>query len=307
MLTFQLRRIFQFFDQNLLITYKDEIELVLQSIIYYYTTWQNRPTPGNQLMNVQFTDARPFTTTPLLAHDVDPHVPASASPLTAPLSLGQRLWLGLGGVGGRWLWAKINAHMRDLGWGHVPVGDWRRSAYRATRWSETAWRLGSVLNTAVFLYTGRYRSLLERIGRISMGLLRPRAVRHVSFEFMNQQLIWQGFAEFFFFLLPLFNLNKVQAWGRRLTNWLTGKQAAAAAEKGCPVCSADPISTPHESLPCRHVFCYYCLRASRLAEAPNPYSCPRCDTPITGQQPVTQQQQPTAATIAATTGPQART
>jgi peroxin-2 len=40
----------------------------------------------------------------------------------------------------------------------------------------------------------------------------------------------------------------------------------------CPVCGARDILLPFVALPCRHVFCYYCLRAHCAADAA--FACP---------------------------------
>jgi peroxin-2 len=42
----------------------------------------------------------------------------------------------------------------------------------------------------------------------------------------------------------------------------------------CPLCGVDEIVTPYVALPCRHVFCYYCLRANTEGDAR--FACP-CD------------------------------
>lgn len=60
--------------------------------------------------------------------------------------------------------------------------------------------------------------------------------------------------------------------------------AAAAAIEGpdsgceydppgpCPICGLREIVVPYAALPCRHVFCYYCLRAH--CEADTAFECP---------------------------------
>ncbi len=52
----------------------------------------------------------------------------------------------------------------------------------------------------------------------------------------------------------------------------------------CPVCKSVPITQAHVAN-CGHVFCYYCLRGSRLAQ-PEGYSCPICFETITSQKPL---------------------
>jgi hypothetical protein len=40
----------------------------------------------------------------------------------------------------------------------------------------------------------------------------------------------------------------------------------------CPICGAQEILVPFVAYPCRHVFCYYCLRG--VCEVDQQYSCP---------------------------------
>jgi len=40
----------------------------------------------------------------------------------------------------------------------------------------------------------------------------------------------------------------------------------------CPICGLREIVVPYAALPCRHVFCYYCLRAH--CEADTAFECP---------------------------------
>ena len=56
----------------------------------------------------------------------------------------------------------------------------------------------------------RYRSLVDRILGMRLVYQHPKTARQISFEFMNQQLVWQGFSEFIMFILPLLNLDKIR-------------------------------------------------------------------------------------------------
>ena len=54
-----------------------------------------------------------------------------------------------------------------------------------------------------FLYRGRYLSLAQRISGLQMAHEHPNAPREVSFEYLNQQLVWGELQNFVVFLLPL--------------------------------------------------------------------------------------------------------
>lgn len=46
----------------------------------------------------------------------------------------------------------------------------------------------------------------------------------------------------------------------------------------CAICSAQDIVVPFQSVPCGHVFCYYCLRTN--CEADQNFMCPHCSVKV---------------------------
>ncbi|GAA5898098.1 hypothetical protein JCM8208_000154 [Rhodotorula glutinis] len=91
---------------------------------------------------------------------------------------------------------------------------WRRE------WKRTGWellgvaeRLSAVLGLAnflVFLYNGRYRTLIDRVLQMRLVYSQRAFVPNVSFEFLNRQLVWEAFTEFLLFLLPLVNMHRLR-------------------------------------------------------------------------------------------------
>ncbi len=128
--------------------------------------------------------------------------------------------------------------------------------------------------------------------------------RVISFEYLNRQLLWQELAEALLLLLPLVDMARLRGAAMRLLPrpqtaaggpGARGGAIAAAGAKGagrssgdgdggeggeeavqgpvrCPVCGDEDILTAVQALPCRHVFCYYCLRSSTAADVR--YCCP---------------------------------
>ena len=93
----------------------------------------------------------------------------------------------------------------------------------------------------------------------------------VSFEYMTRELLWHGFAEFVFFLLPFINFHRVRNFfKRRLTLYSTTEDTDVTRKrpqhlyKECAVCGEWP--TCPRQIGCLHVFCYYCIqvRARKL-------------------------------------------
>lgn len=139
----------------------------------------------------------------------------------------------------------------------------------------------SVINFLVFLQKGKYPSLLERFLRIHPVFAQEQSIRRVSFEFMTRELLWHGFAEFVFFLLPLVNIHKLKnIIVRRFSSPATrDKQLSIkVACHECGICS-EPPTAPHQGH-CGHVFCYYCVKANCLADPFFP--CPLCGQAVGG-------------------------
>lgn len=137
----------------------------------------------------------------------------------------------------------------------------------------------SVLNFLVFLQRGKYPSILERILGIHPVFAERQSIRQVSFEFMTRELLWHGFAEFVFFLLPLINVPKlknmiVRQFSRPVS--LDKQPSIKVACHECGICNEPPTS-PHQGQ-CGHVFCYYCIKANSLADSSFP--CPLCGVAV---------------------------
>jgi len=263
----------------------------------------------------------------------------SSLPSSAPvhLSTHQKIFYFLFAVLGRYGWSKLHQHMLMEGWGGYPSDDWHRSVYEVCRRLEQVYQVCNILNFIAFLNNGHYRSLLERVLRIRLIYLRPRLGRQVSFEFMNQALAWATLADFMLFILPNINWGRIQRMGEKAARWMrkgsgtdggdgtTADQATpplthtAALQLSCTYCRLQPAFNPHYALPCRHVFCYYCLAGNRLAEqqsqgrnrssggagggssssssaaaaassvtsvVADAYACPTCNTRVQSQMPV---------------------
>jgi hypothetical protein len=80
----------------------------------------------------------------------------------------------------------------------------------------------------LFLYDGYYLSLPHRLAGLKMMHEHPNAPREVSFEYLNQQLLWGELQNFVIFLLPLLAprsiastpfLSKIMVAFSKLRSW----------------------------------------------------------------------------------------
>jgi len=192
-----------------------------------------------------------------------------------------------------------------LPWGWERVRYWRTNSSLNTRWnpgeesaaanlfSRTWWtrdrvfrfvevtvQLASLINFLVFLAQGRYRSLIDRLAGTCLLYQDLRAKRVISFEFLNRQLVWEGFTDFFLFVWPLVSHPRLRrsvsrVW-QRLLQFNRRREPIVTRDPSaliqCPVCASLSPVMPHIALPCSCTFCYLCLYSVRNGNQ----ECPRC-------------------------------
>ncbi len=143
------------------------------------------------------------------------------------------------------------------------------SAQRVMNWLVASLKLLSLLNLVMFFVHGRYPTLKERLLGLSMAPTRPQQLNSVAHSYLTREILWHGFSEFVFFILPHFNIHSVQNWMRRLCNTTT----KITSNSTCAFCGAVP-TMPHLS-DCGHIYCYYCLKAN-LKASHSSLSCFAC-------------------------------
>jgi len=124
--------------------------------------------------------------------------------------------------------------------------------------------------------------------------------RQVSFDYMNRELVWNGFAEMVLFLIPMINLPKLKNFLYRLlfhtentsklvkqqqqeqnipnlSQQKTNDKMLLLTNVTCPICELSPIQVPYVCNPCGHVFCYYCIQNARYEQGNSKdFNCPKC-------------------------------
>jgi len=204
-------------------------------------------------------------------------------------------------VGGRWGWLRLSRLASTQDWSDQ--SDWRSRAWTWMDKLEKIWKTASLANFLVFLYDGRYKSLIDRILGMRLVYVRKDVQHQVSHEFMNRQLVWTAFTEFLLFILPLINLSRVRNMLGRL---FSKSNSIDLPPQICAICYQNEqtsSSSNTESLGmgttttgpfssgtgnravnpfvtnCGHVFCYYCIKTATMADSD--YHCPRCLVGVT--------------------------
>jgi len=288
----KLTRIFSFFRADFLDVYKPEITGILHSVLFYLSVWSSDRTYGQLMQNLTYSDARV-------------HTLGRGGVSTSPPTFLQKSLLFIFTVGLGWVVARFSRRAANENWADLPSDDWRCKAWHFVRRVESFVKILNLFNFIAFLYDGKYVTLTTRILRLRLVYLRAhQRPRFVNFDFLNRQLVWQGFMEFFIFLFPLINLASIgttikyaltRLFSASTSSLLDDPTSPASSHYPssdlspslaslplCPLCH-DTLSTPH-CADCGHTFCYYCLATARLEEPA--FSCPLCATAVTSSRPL---------------------
>ncbi|RDW76006.1 hypothetical protein BP5796_06827 [Coleophoma crateriformis] len=289
----QVGEALKYFGTHLQDDWSAEIMLALRAILFKVTIWDHDATYGATLQNLKYTDAR-----------------ARGPTLVAP-SRWQKSWYGLFSVGGKYAWTKWENWLvdNDNGYNETPA---------IRRLSKLSDAVSTVHSTAafasflVFLFNGRYRTLIDRILRLRLAPPTSQVSREVSFEYLNRQLVWHAFTEFLLFVLPLVGISRWRRWLARA--WKKTKsmirntddidsvekagEYAFLPERTCAICYQDQnsvqteaeaiaasgvigsaqtnVTNPYETIPCGCIYCFVCLAGRLEAEEGEGWTCLRC-------------------------------
>ncbi|KAL3618298.1 peroxisome assembly protein (Peroxin-2) [Castilleja foliolosa] len=254
MLKEQLVKIFALMKPGMLFQYEPELDAFLEFLIWRFSIWVDKPTPGNALMNLRYRDER--------AVEVRGKVRTG---LEGPgLTVSQKMWYCIATVGGQYIWSRLQSFSAFRRWGDTEQRSLGRRSWFLLQRIEGLYKAASFGNLLLFLLTGRYRSLIERALQARLVYGSPHMNRAVSFEYMNRQLVWNEFSEMLLLLLPLLNSSSVK---KLLSPFSKDKSSNSEGDDDlCPICQATP-TTPFLAVPCQHrvllllssneVFCSY--------------------------------------------------
>ncbi|XP_010539489.1 PREDICTED: peroxisome biogenesis protein 2 [Tarenaya hassleriana] len=265
MLKEQLVKVFTLMKPGMLFQYEPELDAFLEFLIWRFSIWVDKPTPGNALMNLRYRDERVTEGRGKVRTGLE----------GTGLTVSQKIWYCVASVGGQYLWSRLQFFSAFRRWGDSEQRPLARRVWTMIQRIEGVYKAASFINLLLFLYTGRYRNLIERILRARLVYRSPHMNRSVSFEYMNRQLVWNEFSEMLLLLLPLLNSSAVK---NILSPFSKDKSSNSKEDTvTCPICRVDP-ATPFLALPCQHRYCYYCIR-TRCASAAS-FRCLRCNEPV---------------------------
>ena len=149
-------------------------------------------------------------------------------------------------------------------------------------------KIVTLLNFLDFLLKGRFPTLQDRVLGITLVPDRRQTLRQTSYDYMNREILWHGFAEFLFNVLPQFNSFAVKNWLRLVWRKLAPPRIEAECRPlqtkdflVCRFCASMP-TLPYVTN-CGHIYCYYCITANCIADAAFP--CCACGGKVEGCAP----------------------
>ncbi|KMZ56300.1 Peroxisome biogenesis protein 2 [Zostera marina] len=271
MLKEQLLKVFSLLKPGILFQYEAELDTFLEFLIWRFSIWVDKPTPGNALMNLRYRDER---STLALEKEV-------RTGLEGPgLSISQKIWYCLSTVGGQYIWTRLQSFSAFRRWGESDQRSLSRRSWGLIKRLEGLYKVASFTNLLIFLYSGRYRTIIERILKARLVYGSPHMNRSVSFEYMNRQLVWNEFSEMLLVLLPLLNSSSAKKF---LHPFSKDKASDSSGDDDttCPICQAIP-TIAFVAHPCHHRYCYYCLQTRWSATSS--FRCIRCDELVNAMQ-----------------------
>ncbi|CAM0137000.1 peroxisome assembly protein (Peroxin-2) [Umbelopsis sp. WA50703] len=286
MLKEQLWSAFSLFNHSFREKFEPELVAVLGFLLYKFSIYDSSASYGSQLQNLKYRNERM-------------HKGALESfAKDAQLTKTQKIMYGVFMVGGQYTWSRMSRLMTTQGWGALDENDYRKKIYEFLQRTEKYWQALSLVNFLVFLYNGKFRTLIDRILSMRLVYAKKSLNRQVSFEFLNRQLVWHAFTEFLLFLMPLINLEKLKLKVSRMLlpkSYLASSQGydqlpahqcaichenstAQAANSGtsAPIGQAEDLTVHNPyAANCGHLYCYVCLK-NKMTLYEGEWACLRC-------------------------------
>lgn len=322
------------FEPNFILTrYKPEVDAFLRFLLWNFSMRINVPSPGDAMRNLRYRNEALYEKYPHLS------VGVVSIPNDQPTAY-QRIGNGLFNVAVPYLWDRIREKAIDEQWMDEDLdvapreptsafekvlnqtGLTKQNAWVLMERLETAYRILVFANAIIFIRYGRYRSVVDRLLKMRVVYAKNETIRLASYDFINQQLLHEGF-QIAMALMPLIDSLAIQQFLRRfyrLIAYISDKMMKAltslkssvmpsSSQNGndsstnangnasvlsngniheldstiCSKCAADPACMPYVT-ECNHVYCYYCLKSLiNTSDAASPANCLACDQQLLHQ------------------------
>lgn len=237
----QVSEALKYFGGHLSDDWGPEIGALLRAVVWKLSIWDRGTSYGASLQGLHYIDARRDQGTGRVTEG------------STGATKWQRTAYGLLTVGGRYTWQKLDDWLLDREGGYEEPSPLVKKLSSLTNWANTTHEVAGLLSFLVFLYNGKYRTLVDRLLHMRLSPTSARTSREVSFEYLNRQLVWHAFTEFLLFLLPLVGIARwrrwlARAWKKVRTAFTktsededdaTSGELAFLPERTCAICYRD--------------------------------------------------------------------
>ncbi|KAK8205517.1 peroxisome assembly protein (Peroxin-2) [Zalaria obscura] len=177
-----------------------EIGAALRAVLWKLSIWDRGTSYGGSLQGLRYVDAR--------GSQCNEGIGAAYK---APARW-QKGAYGLLTVGGRYAWQKWEDWLVEREGGYEEPNPLVRRLGRISGLLSSAHEVAALVSFCVFLFNGKYRTLVDRLLRLRLAPSAAHTSREVSFEYLNRQLVWHAFTEFLLFILPLVGISRWRRW-----------------------------------------------------------------------------------------------
>ncbi|KAL1918391.1 uncharacterized protein VTP21DRAFT_3051 [Calcarisporiella thermophila] len=273
----QMWNMFSLFRPSLKENYEPELVALLQLALYRFSVYDSGASYGSMLQNLIYRNEKEHLESQVTSAKI------------SPLTHFQRVMYGVLTIGGQYFHNRITRWVTSKGWSECPDGDPRKLFWKILQRAENVFRVLSLINFLVFLYNGKFRTLIDRVLSMRLVYSQRNMTRQVSFEFLNRQLVWHAFTEFLLFIMPLINLERLKV---KLSRRVFPRSLAAVSrhtnlpEQICAICHEESpdrgVNECRAHNPyitnCGHIYCYWCIK-NKLA-IDDEWECRRCGKPV---------------------------
>ena len=165
----QLGKCFDCFDVNIASKYKEEMKLFLEFLLWFKTVRVSKPTPGMEMMNVTYLDEKGIAQFGSLREQ-------------------QKWTLLLCGSVCKYLYSKATNFVANK---CLPD----ETTSRVVKLLGTAHSVARTMNLILFLYSGKFPNVPQRVASVRFAHENPNAGRAMTFEYLNRALAMREITE----------------------------------------------------------------------------------------------------------------
>ncbi|XP_065643469.1 peroxisome biogenesis factor 2 [Hydra vulgaris] len=137
----------------------------------------------------------------------------------------------------------------------------------------TLFQLAEFVNYVLFIKNGEYLNLFDRFFNWKTIRLDKPSPRYIDYTYMRKELLWSKITETVFCVLPFINFPKLYNFFMLIIKYLGFVNSLTDnLELNCNICGEKPTNPQVSN--CDHLFCWYCIKGNILAD--KSYRCPTC-------------------------------